>query len=197
MKFLTRVFTVRCDDTAPKTWHKEVNFTANAPDLDIKPVVIEDGDNGRLDPGETAPVMITLQNSGHATIDGVTVELFPLGEEVRIIGNSFQVYGTIGKGASVSHPFTLQAEDSTPNGYIARFVTSVETLPGLQILDTIEIKIGKTPVLVIDMDPGNHSGPAFFALNELNVSAITKTMYLTNSITTNRYSSALIYIQPC
>ena len=153
-----------------KTWHKEVNFTANAPDLNMKPVVIEDGGNGRLDPGETAPVMISLQNSGHAGIDGVTAQLYPLGEGVNIIGNSFQVYGTIGKGASVSHPFTLQAEDSTPNGYIARFVISVETLPGLQILDTIEIKIGKTPVLVIDMDPNNNSGPIIFSLlNELNV----------------------------
>jgi hypothetical protein len=153
-----------------KTWHKEVVFTANAPDLNIKPVVIEDGDNGRLDPGETAPMMITLQNSGHAVIDGVTAELFPLDEGVSIIGNSFQVYGMIGKGASHTHAFTLQAEESTPNGYIARFVISVETLPGLQILDTIELKIGKTPVLVIDMDPNNNSGPVILSLlNELNV----------------------------
>jgi hypothetical protein len=155
-----------------KTWHKEVVFTANAPDLNLKPVVIEDGDNGRLDPGETAPMMITLQNSGHAAIDGVTAELIPLNTEVSIIGNSFQDYGMIGKGASVTNAFTLRAEDSTPDGLIASFALSVEALPGLQLLDTIEIKIGKTPVLVIDMDPGNHSGPVIFSLlNELDVAS--------------------------
>jgi hypothetical protein len=153
-----------------KAWHKDVVFTANAPDLNRKPVVIEDSDNGRLDPGETAPMMITLRNTGHVAIDGVSAELIPLEEEVNVLDNPVQVYGMIGKGASVARAFTLQAEESTPNGFIAHFIFSVETLPGLQMLDTIELRIGKTPVLVIDMDPNNHSGPVIFSqLNELNV----------------------------
>ncbi len=115
------------------------------PDLNMKPVIIEDGDNGRLDPGETAPMMITLQNTGHAAIYGVSAELVPLDEEVNVLDNPVQVYGMIGKGASVTRAYTLQAEDSTPNGFMAHFALSVETLPGLQSQDTIELVIGKTP----------------------------------------------------
>jgi hypothetical protein len=157
---------------AQKSWHKEVVFTVSAPDLNIRPVVIEDGENGRLDPGETAPMTVTMRNSGHSAIDGVTVELFPLGQEVSIIGTTQQEYGLIGKGASVTHSYILQADESAPNGYMAQFAVSIETLPGLEILDTISIKIGKTPVLVIDMDPNHHSGPMLFSqLNELNVAS--------------------------
>jgi len=156
--------------TSEMSWHKELSFVANAPVLKIKQVIIEDDDNGRLDPGETAPMMITLQNTGHIAIDGVSAELIPLEEEVNILENPVQVFGMIGKGASVSRDYTLQAEDSTPNGFIAHFLLSVETLPGLQSLDTISLKIGKTPVLVLDMDPNNHSGPVILSqLNELNV----------------------------
>jgi hypothetical protein len=156
--------------TPDNTWYKEVVFTAYAPDLNLKPVVIEDGDNGRLDPGETAPMMITIQNTGHVALNGVSAELIPLDEEVVVLDNPVQVFGTIGKGASVTRAYNLQAEDSTPDGFIAHFVLAVETLPGLQSLDTIELRIGKTPVLVVDMDPNNHSGPVVFSqLNDLNV----------------------------
>jgi hypothetical protein len=152
-----------------KTWHKDLIFKANAPDLQISKVFIDDED-GRLDPGDIAPMMITFRNSGHAPIDGVSAELFPLGPEVQVVGNPVQVYGSIGKGASVTRPYILQAEESTYEGFIASFVLSTLSAPGLQKQDSIDLKIGRTPVLVIDMDPNNHSGPVILSrLNELNV----------------------------
>jgi hypothetical protein len=156
--------------TSEKVWHKELIFAANAPDLKLSQVIIADNDNGWLDPGETAPMMITLQNTGHAAIDGVSAELIPLGEEVNVLENPVQVFGMLGKGASVTRAYTLQAEDTTPNGLITHLILAVETMPGLQSQDSIKLKIGRTPVLVIDMGPNNYSGPDILAqLNELNV----------------------------
>ena len=156
--------------TSEKSWHKELIFEANAPDLNLKQFVINDNEDGRLDPGESAPLVIILQNSGHSAIDGVSAELIPLDGEIIVLENPVQVFGMIGKGASVARSYTIQAEDSTPNGFIAHFVLLIETLPGLQRQEFINLKIGKTPVLVVDMDPNNHSGPVILSqLNELNV----------------------------
>ncbi len=157
--------------SSENTWHKDLVLKANAPDVRIRQFFIED-DDGRLDPGETRPLMITLLNNGHAAIDGLSAELVPLDQEVVILEDPLQQYGTIGKGASVTRSFILRADESTPNGFIAHFVINVDSEQGLQWQDSISLKIGKTPVLVIDMDPNFHSGPVIYAwLNELDVLA--------------------------
>ncbi|NTV84250.1 MAG: T9SS type A sorting domain-containing protein, partial [Bacteroidales bacterium] len=155
-----------------KDWHKELIFKAYAPVLKLQPVTVEDNENGRLDPGETAPILVTFQNAGHAAIDGVNAELFPLDPEVLIIGSPIQDFGTIGKSASVARSYFLNVGDSAPEGMTVHLLLITETLQGLQRQDTISLRIGRTPVLVIDMDPNYHSGPSIYSqLVELNVFA--------------------------
>ncbi len=155
--------------SAGKIWNKDLIFKAVAPEL-IVSQVITDGENNKLDPGETAPMEITVQNSGHAAIEGVSAGLVALDPEVQILDNPVQNFGTIGKSASVTRSYMLLAEDSTPQGFIAHLLLSTETLPGLQRQDTIELMIGRAPVLVIDMDPNYHSGPVIFqVLQQLNI----------------------------
>jgi len=154
-----------------KVWAAELLLKANAPDLKIKKFFIDD-DDGRLDPGDTAPLMVTYQNSGHASIDNVSAELFSLTPDVQIMEDPLQIYGTIGKGASVTQSYLLHADDSAPNGLISHLVLNAGSQQGIERQDSLNIKIGKTPVLVIDMDPNQHSGPVILSmLNELNVPA--------------------------
>ncbi len=155
--------------TTGNTWHKDLILTANAPDLQVSQVSVDDED-GRLDPGDTAPLMITFRNSGHAAIDSVSAALFSPGPEVRVIDNPVQFFGSIGKGASVTRSYLLQASESAPNGVVIPLILSSTSSSGLQQQDSIDLKIGKTPALVVDMDPNNHSGPVIFSmLNELEV----------------------------
>jgi hypothetical protein len=155
--------------TDARDWYKDLIFKANAPGMKLSQV-IDDGENGKLDPGETAPLTITLHNTGHAALSGVMAELFPLDEEVVILNDPVQDYGTIGKGASVARDYLLHAEDSTPEGFIVHFILMIASQSGWQYQDSIEFMIGRSPVLVIDMDPNNHSGPVIIQqLNELNV----------------------------
>jgi hypothetical protein len=154
--------------SSEKNWHKDLIFKAIAPDIQMKQII--DSENGKLDPGETAPMEVTLQNAGHAAVEGVTAGLVSLDPEVQVLENPVQDFGTIGKGISVTRSYILQADDSTPQGFIAHFLLSTGTLPGLQRQDSIKILIGRAPVLVIDMDPYYHSGPGILReLNELNV----------------------------
>jgi hypothetical protein len=156
--------------SSENVWHKDLILRANAPDLQLTHIVVDD-ENGRLDPGETAPLLITYRNAGHAAIDGISAGLSALEQEVQVLGTPVQDFGLIGIGASVTRSFTLQAQETTPDGFKAHLVLSAQSQQELQRIDTFELRVGLIPVLIIDLDPNNHSGPGILAqLEELNVS---------------------------
>jgi hypothetical protein len=153
------------------SWDKFLQMKAHAPVLQVKQYLV-DNETGILFQGETAPFQITLQNRGSAVLDGVTALLVPLEEEVQVIGSPVQDFGSVGKSMSVIRTYSLHADESIPDGFIAHLLLSAGSGPGLQMEDTLVIRIGKTPVKVIDMDPGHHSGPGIYAmLDELNILA--------------------------
>jgi hypothetical protein len=151
------------------SYFKEIRLKAHSPVLQVKQYSVDTGD-GILDPGETAPFMITLQNTGSSDLEGVLATLASLQPEVQVLESAVQDFGTVGKAKAVSGFYSLHADEAIPDGTITQFVLSVVSDPGLAFQDTISMRIGKTPVLVIDMDPAHHSGPAIFAmLDELGI----------------------------
>ena len=158
-------------DASGRSWVKDLVLQSNAPGLFLERNEIGDEDN-RLSPGETAPLLATLRNSGHAAIDQVMSELVSLSPEVVVSGTTVQDFGSIGKGASVTRSFTLTADDSTPSGTPVTLILTTTSASGIGRQDTIEMKVGKTPVMVIDMAVDKNSGPVIFSLlQELNVIA--------------------------
>jgi hypothetical protein len=156
--------------SSEQNWNSSLCMKVNAPVVHLDHFTI-DTEDGMLDPGETAPISITLQNSGHAALPGVISTLVSTGEEIQISGSPSADYGTIGKGMSVTRTYSIHA-DNIPEGIVVPLVLHINPATGQVIIDTILIRIGKTPVLVIDMDPGHHSAPVLFGkLNELEVIA--------------------------
>ena len=154
--------------SSEKKYNLELHLNSNAPVLKLLGFEIESED-GILDPGETAPLSVILQNFGHASLEGVISTLVSTGEEIQVIGNPSIDFGTIGKGMTVTGTFTLHAGD-VPEGLIVPLVLNSVSSTGLQMTDTVPVRIGKTPVLVIDGDPNHHSAPMLFEkLGELDV----------------------------
>jgi len=151
------------------TWINDLWFRAMAPVIKVRDYFIDTGD-GILDPGETAPMPLTLQNSGGAPIDGVAAILIPLDPGLQVIGSPMQGFGTIEQGKSVTRTFTLRADEGIPDGTPVQIVVSTLSLQGLQTSDTLDLRVGKSPVLVLDLDPFHHSSPGIIeSLNELQV----------------------------
>ncbi len=148
------------------------NFTlmASAPDLQIHSVSIDDGDDGILDPGENASMIVELQNLGHAGIHGIIAQVQSLSANLQVTGSPAYSCGDLGKGAIASAVFSLHADESTPCGFPADLLFSTISQEGLTTADTIPMRIGRIPAMVIDMDPVFHSGPVIYdMLQELGV----------------------------
>ena len=62
----TAVFDLQLEDASGNTWQDQISLPIAAPDIMLSMVEIDDGNNQRLDPGESADLSITLVNTGTA-----------------------------------------------------------------------------------------------------------------------------------
>lgn len=151
-------------------WRRMSLFSVKSPNLALTEFIIDDGDNGKLDPGETAVFKVVIRNSGHAPLYGVSGELSSLEPYAQVEGDPVQVFGMVGKGVTMTRDFMIRAENGIQEGLPLRLVFQTHSLAGLKTSDTISLRIGRLPVLIIDLDPLAHSGPQIHAmLNEMEV----------------------------
>jgi hypothetical protein len=61
--------------SSSQSFDKQVGMIAFAPEIVMGEVEIPDGDNGRLDPGETTDIRILAENKGRAKVQGMNVLL--------------------------------------------------------------------------------------------------------------------------
>jgi hypothetical protein len=108
-------------------WNSIVDLTDISADLNATDVTLYNSGNGRLDPGETLEISVTLHNEGGAAANVTTALLTSLSPWVRVLDPSGS-YGTIGVDASIDNildHFQVSADPGTYGGHLAllRLVT--------------------------------------------------------------------------
>ena len=91
-----------------------------APDLVLEEVEVVDGDNGRLDPGESALLNLTLRNDGNApalNVDGLLGSTSPW----ITITDAGDFLGDVNPDASITGTFALDVDAGTPAGELVAF----------------------------------------------------------------------------
>ncbi len=157
-------------DATAQNWEANLNLTAYAPKITAGMLILEDGDNNKLDPGDTVNILIPVNNLGHASIDDVTGLLETTDPYISFLTTGNLDFGTISNGATVYGTVTIFVDENTPVGHVANFNLEVTALPLVQIEEVYGFPVGRFPVLIIDLDPGLLSGPAIEeAVNELGV----------------------------
>ena len=118
-------------DNDENTWYSAIEFPVSAAHLIVSEIVIDD-DNNRLDPGDTATMVITLTNQGSAEASGVTARITSEDDFVSI-SNSEVDFGDIAAGESGSNsdqPLAITAKSGTFDGHIVRLVAEAATADG-------------------------------------------------------------------
>ncbi|MEO0108181.1 MAG: FlgD immunoglobulin-like domain containing protein, partial [candidate division WOR-3 bacterium] len=106
-----------------------VTGTSTAPALEYAGCRILDGD-GRLDPGETIDMCVSVRNTGSASATGTTVRLQSLSPLVQIL-DSVSYLGTVAVGDSVeSGKLRVAISDSAPRGARAEFALACSSAQG-------------------------------------------------------------------
>jgi hypothetical protein len=155
-----------------ETWSSSFAIPAHAPVLDMAEYTVIDtagNNNGRLDPGENAIIMVTAHNTGSADAYTVMGSLLPDLQYITV-NNSPLAYGLLAAGMSAQQSFGITIDPATPAGYAASFAFDLNGEMNITGHSDFTEYIGQIPVLLLDWDP-NHNSPDAIgqSLNNLQV----------------------------
>jgi len=134
-------------------WNDDMHFTAYAPVLSIQGVSVADGDNGRLDPDETADIVVTIENSGGATANNINAILSTMDSYITINDNSDTI-GSFAASATEIVTFNVTTDNATPIGHTAAFDVDMTADLGYTANDNFSLTIGLT---LEDFETGDFS----------------------------------------
>jgi hypothetical protein len=140
-------------------WSGSQSFPAYSPVLKTGSPLVLDGTNGWLDPGETVDIAIPLINVGHAAAYNLNRSL-ESPSDYLIINSSLNLsLGDIQKGQTIYDTINVTVDPYCPEGSIVSLIYQVFSDPDLENTDSLFFDIGRYPVLVLDLDPNQISGP--------------------------------------
>jgi hypothetical protein len=116
--------------SSQQSYNREVMLLAHAPDLAVSGVAIGDGDNQRLDPGETAQLLMTLSNYGSAPVHNMGITITPADPLITVNtgtasiplldpDSSYQLAFSITASpeAPFEHLYAIRTDISAPNNF--------------------------------------------------------------------------------
>ena len=143
------------------SWSSNFSITAHAPALQLLSYTVLDpagNNNGRLDPGETASLHLTIENSGSSEAFSVIGNLVSISPWVTVTSSDLS-YGDLAGGQSNANDFEVVVDDNAPEGQSAPFLLELSAERGVATSENFELIVGKLPLLIVDFDGNTNSGP--------------------------------------
>ncbi|PID27271.1 MAG: hypothetical protein CSB55_09050 [Candidatus Cloacimonadota bacterium] len=145
------------------SWNTSLDFTLNAPIVSVSSVLVTDGENNVLDPGDTANINVTLANAGHADLAELTAELMTENENITINNASAETEG-LGAESSAVVSFEVVVSENASLGDISVFNLDIAGNGGYSASLSFSLTIG---LIIEDFETGDfgsfdwtHSGSA-------------------------------------
>ena len=147
-------FTVTAYINDTTFWESTFSVVISAPDLNLKNISVLDpngNNNGRLDPGETAQLSVTIKNQGDAIANNVTATLNSSSEFVTIQGNP-KSFGNIEVGSQGNNTFDIIIAEDAPLGTVINMELDIY-LDGEFVKQEFQLLvIGQVSALIIAKD---------------------------------------------
>lgn len=188
------LFSLQVNGNERESWTSTFTVIAHALLLSMSTWTITDTDgngNGKMDPGETVQLFVQITNTG--TSDALNVQgTISSSDAFIVISQSQAEYGDIIAGATGEAAFTVSAAEETPAGHSALFSFDFSADQGLTGSGSFTTIIGQIPVLILDLDPNQSSGPIMKqTLDDLGINS-EYISSLTTNLNLNLYSSVFV-----
>ena len=164
------LFNLEAEGEGKDTWASSFSITANAPALELDNYLINDANggnnNGILDPGETADIIVTAINNGGADAYEVNSTLSSSDPYITVNTTTPQEIGNLSAGATGNATFSITADAGTPAGYTASIDLLFEAMYGVQ--QQSEIALPFTDYCIPEANCSYGDGLTGFALENIN-----------------------------
>ncbi|MCF6169709.1 MAG: C25 family cysteine peptidase [Bacteroidales bacterium] len=149
-------FDVQACDGQDSTWDSKFFMVVNAPRITPEEIVVDDSEsgnnNGRLDPGETADLIVSVSNKGHCIVQNVLCSLVAWNQYITV-NSAAQLVPSIGFLGAAHPTFNVTVADEVPEAVSAemRFNASAA---GYSVDKVYHPKIG---IFLEDWETGDFS----------------------------------------
>jgi hypothetical protein len=110
--------------SADDSWSRQIPLTAFAPVVGPSYIVIQDGNNGILDPGETTDILIFFKNNGGASVNNLSILIQNDDPDLTINSDSAFI-STIAAGSGQFAQFNITASDQLETGQLLTIETII------------------------------------------------------------------------
>ncbi len=152
----TVAFDLSVTGTARDTWEGTFYIPVHAPTIGFVSVTIDDGatgnGNGILDPGETADIIVTVENSGSGDAFGVEAYLSETDSYVTV-DDDYGLFGDIAASISANNNgdrFTVTAAGNCGLGHEVTLDMAISTTAGYTVDLNCQIVVGDRVVFYFD-----------------------------------------------
>ncbi len=139
-------------------FQRPLELVAYAPVFRITGTRLEDGDNGMLDPGETADLLVTFKNDGGAKASAISVDLTSLDPDLILNVNA----GTMNQlkpDSSKTLTFNVTGSSSASFEHLYKMHSALEANNNFAKSDTVYLFSGQ---IIEDFETGNFSKYPWF-----------------------------------
>ncbi len=175
-----------------ENWSGSFYIIANSAVLEYEKYIFTDengNNNGKPDAGETFELHISVMNTGGSSANNLAGVISTTDEYILISVDSLN-YGSINSNETLVETFSVTSSPETPAGHIAEFQFNITADGGFTTIRNFQVVIGKTPVLIIDLDGNKNSGPNIqSSLNKLSIASVYTTEW---PATIDTYQSVFI-----
>lgn len=145
------------------SWNSDVCMTVGAMNINIVDVIVENENNGRLEPGETADLKIEIQNLGHAS--GTNLDFrFVANSNYLTVNTTLNHIDFLPVGGKTMLTFNVSTPYWTPSGI--KTASVLELFSGEENIQSIylPLTIGKVPVLILNLEETSASADHFSSI---------------------------------
>ena len=156
------------------TWVSQFIIKSHAPVMEFVDFEIDDAggnNNGRVDPGETVDLTISIINSGSSEAFNIIGEL-ATSDPYITINTATQNYGNMAANVTSDNVFSITADATAPEGSLAEFDFNISGDGGINGMGSFSTVIGQYIALILDLESQNYSGPGIYeTLNDMDIYA--------------------------
>ncbi len=113
---------IQATDSQDSSWISKFYVTVNAPNLCAEDIIIDDSesgnDNGYLDPGETADIIIQMDNQGHAVMNDIVCSLMAYNQFITV-NTDQQVIPSLDLITIENPTFNVTVSEEAPEAVVA------------------------------------------------------------------------------
>jgi len=136
-----------------QNFQRPLDLVAWAPNINITDITVPDGDNGRLDPGETTDIIVSYKNNGGAKASSVIVAISAIDPYVTINSGTGNI-GTLKPDSITSVLFNISVSGAAPFEYLYQMNSTLTANNGYISSDTLFLFSGE---ILEDFETGNYN----------------------------------------